>query len=334
MGESGVYRIFGAELSPYSVKVRSYFRYKRIPHEWITRNTGNQAEFDRYAKLPLIPLVVTPDGKGLHDSTPIIEHFEKLHPEPSIHPADPTSAFISALLEEYGDEWGNKPMFHYRWFYEPDQESGAERIARSMMPDLADDALAGAIQMVKGRMIPRLKFVGSSDATKEQIEGSFHRQLTILERHLATRPYLFGGRPAFGDFGVYAQLYECFSDPTPGDIIRRTAPGVLRWIERMLDPKAEGEFEKWAALEPTLMPFLKQEVGDVFFPWTLANALALAAGEKEFSLQLGGKPFSQETQKYHAKSLGVLRARYAAVEDKTALDQVLKRAGCYEGLQA
>ena len=28
-----VYRIFGIELSPYSVKVRSYFRYKRIPHE-------------------------------------------------------------------------------------------------------------------------------------------------------------------------------------------------------------------------------------------------------------------------------------------------------------
>ena len=32
---SSTYRIFGNELSPYSVKVRSYFRYKRIPHEWI-----------------------------------------------------------------------------------------------------------------------------------------------------------------------------------------------------------------------------------------------------------------------------------------------------------
>ncbi len=32
------YRIFGAEMSPYSVKVRSYFRYKGIPHQWILRN--------------------------------------------------------------------------------------------------------------------------------------------------------------------------------------------------------------------------------------------------------------------------------------------------------
>jgi len=36
MAES--YRIFGAEMSPYSVKVRSYFRYKGIPHQWILRN--------------------------------------------------------------------------------------------------------------------------------------------------------------------------------------------------------------------------------------------------------------------------------------------------------
>ena len=51
-------RIFGLELSPYSVKVRSYLRYKRIPHAWITRNAETQAEYQKYAKLPLVPLVV------------------------------------------------------------------------------------------------------------------------------------------------------------------------------------------------------------------------------------------------------------------------------------
>ncbi|HZO09183.1 MAG TPA: glutathione S-transferase N-terminal domain-containing protein, partial [Myxococcota bacterium] len=46
----GVYRIFGVEPSPYSVKVRSYFRYKGIPHEWIPRNAASEAEFRRFAK--------------------------------------------------------------------------------------------------------------------------------------------------------------------------------------------------------------------------------------------------------------------------------------------
>ena len=56
------YRIIGAEMSPYSVKVRSYFRYKAIPHQWILRNADSQAEYEKYAKMPIIPLVVTPEG--------------------------------------------------------------------------------------------------------------------------------------------------------------------------------------------------------------------------------------------------------------------------------
>ena len=70
------YRIFGAEISPYSVKVRSYFRYKGIPHEWILRSAATQAESMKYAKLPLIPIVATPEDEGIQDSTPILEKME------------------------------------------------------------------------------------------------------------------------------------------------------------------------------------------------------------------------------------------------------------------
>lgn len=327
------YRIFGAELSPYSVKVRSYFRYKKIPHDWVSEGSMNQPEFKQHATLPLIPLVVTPDGQGLQDSTPIIEHFEAVFPDPSIHPAHPPLAFLSALVEEYGDEWGNKPMFHYRWFYESDQASGAERIARSMMPGISDADLPAATAMVKARMIPRLAFVGSSPETAALIEGSFHRQLRILDAHLAARAFLFGGRPALGDFGLYAQLYQCSTDPTPGALIRTRAPHVLAWIHRMLDPRAEGEFEAWEALAPTLIPLLTEEIGGVFLPWTTANARALAAGQKTFSMTLDGRPYSQDTQKYHAKSFAALRARYARVTDRASLDRILDEAGCAKWLR-
>src|SRR6202007_982372 len=82
------YRIIGAEMSPYSVKVRCYFRYKAIPHRWVLRNAASQAEFEQHARIPVIPLVVTPEGTGIQDSTPIIDQIEKLYPEPSIHPED------------------------------------------------------------------------------------------------------------------------------------------------------------------------------------------------------------------------------------------------------
>src|SRR5882762_4184420 len=171
------YRIIGAEMSPYSVKVRAYFRYKGIPHQWILRNAASQAEFEKHAKMPIIPLVISPDGTGIQDSTPIIDQLEKLYPEPSVHPADPVAKFISALMEEFGDEWGNKWMFHYRWARDADILSAAGRIARSMMPAVDEAQLANGIAMVRERMVPRVSFVGSNPQTAPQIEDSFRDTL-------------------------------------------------------------------------------------------------------------------------------------------------------------
>jgi glutathione S-transferase len=279
------YRIFGAEVSPYSVKVRSYFRYKGLPHEWILRTPEVQEEYKKYAKLPLIPLVVTPEGEGIQDSTPIIERVEAAHPEPSIHPDDPALAFLSALLEEFADEWANKWMFHYRWWREVDQIS------------------------------------------KDQIEASFESGMTQLERHLAERPFLFGGRPAFADFGLWGQVYNASTDPTCGGLLAGHA-AIHAWIERMHDPKAEGGFESWNSLEATLRPLLAEQVGALFLPWSDANARALAAGQESFEVTLAGRRWEQKPQKYHARSLAALRKRYAAVTDRSALDPILESTGC------
>jgi glutathione S-transferase len=328
------YRIFGAEISPYSVKVRSWFRYKGIPHRWLLRNADNQAEYQKYAKLPIIPLVVTPDNQGFQDSTPIIDRLEPSFPQPSVHPSEPVAAFVSVLLEEFGDEWGNKWMFHYRWAREVDQLACAGRIARLMAPTTDEKQLAAAIAGVRERMVSRVWFVGSNAQTAPQIEDSFADTIAILEAHLANRSYLFGGRPSFGDFGMWGQLYEAWTDPTPGAIIEGRAPNLLAWIDRMLWPRAEGEFEPWANLEPTLMPLLQRQVGRLFMPWTVANAQAIAAGREEFSVELDGRTWTQKPQKYHAKSLAALREKYAALPNKQEVDKVLDRAGCLQGLRS
>ena len=73
---SDIYRIFGSENSPYSIKARSYFRYKGIPHEWIIRNGATMEEYKKYARLPIVPAVATPEDEALQDSTPILEAME------------------------------------------------------------------------------------------------------------------------------------------------------------------------------------------------------------------------------------------------------------------
>jgi glutathione S-transferase len=328
------YRVYGAELSPYSVKVRSYLRYKGIAHEWIVRTPAVQAEFDRYAKLPLIPLVVTPDDRGLQDSTPILETLEAKFSEPSIHPADEALAFISALLEEFGDEWGNKWMFHYRWWRDEDQESAAARIAEMLSPPGATEAKKrGIANAIRERMRERLDFVGSSERNRSLIERSFCAAVEILERHLASRRYLFGSRPAFADFGLWGQLYCASTDPTCGRILRQNASALLCWVERMLEPRLEGEFEPWASLEPTLAPLLERQVGGLFLPWSDANARALAAGAKAFRVELDGRTWEQGVYKYHAVSLAALRERYREISDRAELDAILARCGCLPWLR-
>ncbi len=325
-------RIYGSELSPYSVKVRSFFRYKNIDHDWIPRSPAVQAEFQKYAKLPLVPLVVTPEGEGIQDSTPILERFEASHPEPSVTPDDPALAFVSALLEEYGDEWGNKWMFHYRWRYQPDVWSTAERIALQMMGAQGTLAVAQARAAVADRMTGRLGFVGSNRQTEPVIEASFAKALSLIEAHLASRPYLLGGRPAMADFGLWAQLYEAATDPTPGAIMRASAPNVMGWIQRMVAPRAEGAFEPLAALAPTLTPLLTQEVGALFLPWSAANAAAIGRGDKSFTMSLGGAEWTQEPQKYHARSLAEIRRKFAAAKAATGLEPLLATTGCLVGL--
>src|SRR5690606_34079407 len=290
------------------------------------------AEFSSLAKLPLIPLVVDPDGVPTQDSTPIIEAVEARHPEPSIHPADPVAAFASALLEEYGDDWGNKWMFHLRWAREVDQLAGATRIARTLEPDSGEARHRAIATQVRERMVGRVGFVGSNAGTAPIIEASFVDALRLLERHLAARPYLFGGRPAFADFGLWAQVRTAFTDPTGYGIIANRTPGVLGWIARMEWPRAEGPFEDWASLEPTLGPLLRDEVAARFLPWSLANAAAIAAGREEFTVRLADGPWTQAPQKYHARSLARLRERRLASPALAEVDAMLAKWACLEPL--
>jgi hypothetical protein len=204
-----------------------------------------------------------------------------------------------------------------------------------MAPEGAgDDQVAGIAGMVVGRMVNRVWFVGSNEQTAPQIERSFRDAADLLEAHLASRPYLFGARPAFADFGLWGQVYNAWTDPTAGALLREHAPKAVAWVERMLDPKAQGDFEAWSGLEPTLMPLLESQVGGLFLPWSDANAKAIATGQEEFTVELATGTWTQKPQKYHAKSLQALRERYAAVSEKRVLDPILEKTGCLRWLSA
>ena len=56
----------------------------------------------------------------------------------------------------------------------------------------------------------------------------------------------------FSDLG--GLFITVLTDPTAGGIIESQAPRLKAWIERMLEPKADGDFESWESLDATLSP--------------------------------------------------------------------------------
>jgi glutathione S-transferase len=318
------FRLYGAELSPYSVKVRSYLRYKGLDFEWLARSNARQEEFQRYAKLPLIPVLVDANDEAMQDSTPIIEKLEADHAEPSIVPDEPALAFLSALLEDYADEWLNKAMFHYRWSYPEDQENAARRISDAIFEGA--EKPDGIEAQVRARMISRLYHVGSSPETAPLIEASYARLLGLLDPLLAKRPYLFGGRPSLADFGLAGQLAQLNSDPTPGALLRAQAPNVSRWLARMEHPKAEGAFASFAALRGDFAELLRTEIAGAYLLWMDANARAVADDASGVSVEIGGVAFTQKPQRYAAKAFAELKRKRALVEDE-ALAALLAETG-------
>jgi glutathione S-transferase len=332
MDSDETYIIYGSEYSPFSVKLRSYFRYKKIPHEWRPRTHKNLSEFQRLAKLPLIPLVVASNGEVLQDSTPIMELMESRYPERLVQPSSVELSYISFLLEDYGDEWVNKPMFHYRWWSDIDQVEVSNGLANSALPDGTMEAKEQLAAQIRKRMVPRLRFVGSHEGTKYIIEHSLDTLLTYLERHLRNRPYIFGRKPCFADFGIWGQLYSCLLQPTTKALIVNGYPEITSWIERMLDPEDLGDWEDWSQLGATLEPLLKKEVGELYLIWSVANAKSVINEETEFAVQLPDGQFNQQIAKYSARSLMVLKDRLRKTEKNKMLEQILLNTNCLEPL--
>ena len=230
------YILYGAEFSLYSGKARSYLRYKRIPFDEVL------SSLQVYKKIIIpntgvrfIPVVKTPAGEYLQDTSHIIDTLETVFTDRPVVPATPRQRLASLLLELYGDEWLLMPAMHYRWNHD-NQPFIFDEFGRSLFP-----GWPGFVRRVLGKriaarfsgLLPRL---GISDSNRDAIEDWFENDfLATLNEHFANHDFLFGSHPTIGDFGLIGPMYaHLYRDPYPGKMIRRIAPNVAAWVERMI----------------------------------------------------------------------------------------------------
>jgi glutathione S-transferase len=329
------YTIHGGLGSPYSMKMRALFRYRRIPYVWKQIDMADRSIF-AHVKAPVIPIIQFPDGSWHNDSTPMIYTLERLHTERSVVPADAAQHFLAYLLEDMADEWGTKAMFHYRWFRERDQKQMSEWLAFDRLTGHGRGTILKVAEAFRARQVGRMALVGCTEANAPIIEESAEAILRVFDAHVTEEPFLFGTRPSLADFGWLGQLSQLAVDPTPDDLMREIAPFCFRWLMDLDDASGiEGEWRDPAAPLSEGVTALLKMAGEIYFPFLLANAAAFERKEETFSVTLLGRTYTQGAFRYQQRCLWELRERYKALDGaaREHVDPVLKDAGCLEPLK-
>lgn len=307
---SDVYEVYGALGSPYSMKVRAALRAKRLAHTWTGMTVQDRARVMPNAKVPVIPVIKTPDGKWVNDSTPFLLSLEGTGR--SLLPQDPIARFACLLLEDMADEWFMKAMFHYRWAYAKDAEWCANWLIFDSLPNAGRDSVESAASDIRSRQISRMALVGCTPQTGPLIEASWKRCCRHLEAMaLSSQRFLFGDRISLPDLAFYGQLKVMSYDPTPMAWLRTETPYLYRWLDHADD--ASGIEGNWSSEISVPVKVLLGVAGSTYLPFLLANIEALEAGEKTFSLTIEDGRYEQGAFGYQAKCLKSLRTEWATL---------------------
>ena len=236
--ELGLWRLYGSEMSMFTAKVRPAFGRKglRMVEQLATDARWNEAEARTGNRM--IPIVFTPEGECVQDSSVILDLLEARHPEIPIEAPDPVVRLLGRIFEIFHDEWMPMLAIYFRWI-KPQAvgEGKARAVAMSGDPRNGERGLATI-----GGYAP---FFGIDENTIPAIERVYLELLDALEGHLEATPYLLGEVPSIADFSLcgagHAHLYL---DHEPHRIMWERAPRVTHWMMRVVnaDPFEGGDW--------------------------------------------------------------------------------------------
>lgn len=276
---SDTHTLYGWEMSLYSGKVRAYLRYKDIPHREKRPWLADMREIKRRVGAQVMPVVVTPQGEWLQDTSDIIDVLEARYPEVPVLPSTPRQRIAALLIEAWGDEYWLPSAMHYRWNY-PENFKAIFRVegGNNLLPYAPRFLKNLLVDKVADAMRSFLPPLGVEPAQNALIEQWSEAMCDALDAHFARHPYLFGTRPSVGDYGLIGPLYAHLGrDPYPLRTLIGPRKHLNAWVQRMLHPPQarSGEFLADDVVPDTLNPIFASIFGE-FWP-----QLAATVGEVE-----------------------------------------------------
>lgn len=246
------YTLYGNSISLYTGKVRAYLRFKNLP---FVEQTITPAVIEEIGSF-IIPVLETPAGDLVQDTTEIIDFLENRLPGASIYPEDPVQKLCALILEVYGDEWLKIPAMHYRWKYNSDYIF--REFGKIFAPYETQEQQLNVGRQTSAAFRAKIPLLGINAESEGSIEAWYEELLGQMNLHFANREYFFGSRPSIADYGFMGPLYaHNYRDPWSGSFMRKFAPNVARWVDMMNTPNPNaGDFEK--SIGVTLQPVMKR----------------------------------------------------------------------------
>ena len=281
------FTLYGWHLSFYAGKVRCYLANKGIPFRdrEVSLYTLTR-QIKRRTGAVVMPVVVTPEGDWLQDSSAIIDELERRFPEYPVLPATPVQRFASVLLETWGDEWWIPIAMHTRWSHPENYVLFESDAGPALLPYFPGFLQKRAVARVARLLRSYLPQVGIVPDQLAMMDAWTRSMLDSLDAHFAQHRYLLGGRPTIGDFGLVGTMYGHLGrDPWPKRELVDPRKNLRAWIDRMAKPVpgASGDLPAADRIPPSLDPVWQSIVRE-FLPMIeaiLENTRALAAAVPE-----------------------------------------------------
>lgn len=236
--------LYGTPLSLYTGRARSYLIKAGIPYRELTFTSTHFRDevLPKAGGRKSMPTVELDDGTVIRDGAAIIDHFETAAEHP-FSPTTPKQRVISCLFDVIGAEGLLRPAMHYRWNFPEENLEFVKFHVKSLMPPGPRRSQQSAA--AEDSMREACRGFGVLPGTIELVETLYLELLAKLDAHFTHYPYLFGGRPCIGDFGLIAPLYGHLGrDPKPLSLMQARAIHLYRWVERMNRPEPDvGEFD-------------------------------------------------------------------------------------------
>ena len=329
--------VIGVPASPYTRKMLALLRYRRIPYKIIWGNAKEILDkMGLVAPKPLLlPVFIFPDAKeAICDSTPIIRQLETHFVDRNVIPEDKALAFINSILEDFGDEWITKFMFHYRWHFKEDINNAGNILPLLNAVDLDDESHETFKNYISELQVSRLWVVGSNGKTAQIIEESYKRLLVLLEDHFKNSRYLLGSRPSSSDFSFYGQMTQLIGfDPTSRALALEVSPRSVAWVDIIEDLSGLSvKSNDWFSLEdaPNSLHAIFEEIGKGYVPAMVENSKALSEGLSSWKVNIKGAEWEQKVFPYQAKCLQWIKDEFNSLEvkDKNRIENFLANTGC------